>query len=64
MALDNVGVTLVTWTNSTGSAGSAVGTVTWRAVNIPLQVGNNTVTIKAFDAAGNFAWRSVTVVRR
>jgi hypothetical protein len=59
-----VGVTLVTWTNSTGSAGSAAGTLGWIASNIPLLQGTNTITIRAFDAAGNSSWRSLMVVRQ
>jgi hypothetical protein len=63
MATDNVGVTSVTWSNSTGTAGTATGTVTWTAT-IPLIPGNNTIVFKAFDAAGNSAWRSVAVVEQ
>ncbi len=63
LASDNVGVTAVTWTNSTGTSGTATGTLTWVAAGIPLLVGSNTITIRAFDAAGNSAWRAVTVVR-
>jgi hypothetical protein len=63
MATDNVGVTSVTWTNSTGSSGVATGAVTWLAKAIPLVPGSNVITVKAFDAAGNIAWRSVTVVK-
>jgi len=62
MATGNVGVTSVTWSNSTGTAGTATGTITWTA-SIPLSSGTNNIVFKAFDAAGNFAWRSVTVVR-
>jgi hypothetical protein len=61
-ASDNVGVSSVQWTTSTGSAVTATGTSSWSAV-IPLLVGNNTVTVRAYDAAGNSSWRSVTVVR-
>ncbi|HVP48895.1 MAG TPA: matrixin family metalloprotease [Bryobacteraceae bacterium] len=61
MATENVGVTSVTWSNSTGTAGTATGTITWTA-SIPLSSGTNNIIFKAFDAAGNFAWRSVTVV--
>ena len=64
LATDNVGVTRVTWANSTGSAGNAAGTFGWIASNIPLLQGSNTITIRAFDAAGNSAWRSVMVVRQ
>ena len=64
LAGDNVGVTSVTWINSTGSAGTATGTTMWAAKDIPLLVGNNVITVKAFDAAGNYAWRSLIVVRQ
>ena len=63
-ATDNVGVTQVTWTNSTGTSGLASGTLTWAATSIPLTFGTNTITFRAFDAAGNSSWRSATVVRQ
>ena len=62
-AADNVGVTAVKWSTSTGSSGVAAGTKVWSAT-VPLLVGNNVVTVRAYDAAGNSGWRSVTVVRR
>jgi hypothetical protein len=64
LATDNVGVTSVTWVNSTGAAGTAAGTMFWKAQDIPLLQGTNNITITAFDAAGNYAWRSITVVRQ
>jgi hypothetical protein len=63
-ASDNVGVSTVTWSNSSGRSGAASGTSNWTAANVPLLVGNNTVTVRATDAAGNSSWRAVTVVRR
>ena len=63
LATDNVRVSSVTWKSSTGKSGKAVGTITWVARSIPLLYGNNVVTIRAFDAAGNSSWRSLTVVR-
>jgi hypothetical protein len=63
-AMDNVGVTQVTWSNSTGASGLASGTLTWIATSIPLTFGTNTITFRAFDAAGNSSWRSATVVRQ
>ena len=63
MASDNVAVAAVKWTNSTGDAGVASGTTSWSA-NVPLLVGTNTITVRAYDAAGNSAWRALTVVRR
>jgi hypothetical protein len=61
-ASDNVGVASVTWSTSNGKSGTASGTTSWSAV-VPLLIGNTTVTIRAYDAAGNSAWRSLTVVR-
>src|ERR1035437_7388035 len=62
-ASDNVAVTAVKWTTSTGEAGVAAGTASWSA-NIPLLVGTNVITVRAYDASGNSAWRALTVVRR
>jgi acid phosphatase type 7 len=60
-ASDNVGVTQVTWTNAgTGGTGTAAGTTSWTA-SIPLASGSNTITVRAEDAAGNFATDVVTV---
>ncbi len=60
-ASDNVGVTSVAWSTSNGASGAATGTTTWSAV-VPLLEGNNVVTIRAYDAAGNSSWRALTVV--
>jgi hypothetical protein len=61
-ASDNVGVTLVSWATNFGTAGVATGTTTWSAA-LPLLVGNNSVTVRAVDAAGNAGWRSVVITR-
>ena len=51
---DNKGVTRVTWANAaTGATGAASGTTSWSATNIALKPGVNTVTVTAFDEAGN-----------
>ena len=63
-ASDNVGVTSVTWSTNTGKSGTATGTNQWSTEAIPLLVGSNTITIRAYDAAGNTSWRSVVVKRR
>jgi hypothetical protein len=63
-ASDNVGVTEVTWADSIGNGGPALGTAWWTAGPIALRVGTNTITIRARDAAGNVAWRSVVFTRR
>ena len=52
-ASDNVGVTQVTWANSRGGNGVASGTGSWTAAGIALQLGSNTLTVTARDAAGN-----------
>jgi Matrixin/Glucodextranase, domain B len=61
-ASDNVGVALVSWATNFGQAGVASGTTSWSAA-IPLIVGNNSVTVRAADAAGNVGWRSVVIAR-
>ena len=58
------GVTSLTWSNSTGASGNATGTAQWNVPAIPLLVGTNTITVKAYNASGASAWRAVTVVRQ
>lgn len=62
-ASDNTGVQSVTWSTGFGGSGVATGTANWSAV-VPLFIGSNAITVKAFDAAGNVGWRSVIVTRR
>jgi hypothetical protein len=62
MASDNVGVSQVTWQNTLLGSGSATGTTNWSA-SIAVYPGTNTLIIRAYDAAGNSSWRSITVVR-
>uniref|UniRef100_Q029Q8 Peptidase M10A and M12B, matrixin and adamalysin n=1 Tax=Solibacter usitatus (strain Ellin6076) TaxID=234267 RepID=Q029Q8_SOLUE len=61
-ASDNISVSSVKWSSSTGSSGIVSGTTTW-SVSVPLLIGTNTITVRAYDAAGNSGWRSITVVR-
>ncbi len=64
-ARDNVGVVQVTWHNAPGDAhGVANGTTDWNASGVPLTPGTNNLILRAFDAAGNTSWRSLTVIRR
>lgn len=63
-AADNTGVTSVIWFTSNGAGGNATGTTNWSTPPIPLILGDNTITIRAFDAAGNMSWRVVLVSRR
>jgi hypothetical protein len=62
-ASDNVGVSKVTWSSSTGGSGTATGTANWSTPAITLYVGTTTIVIQASDAAGNTSWRSVVVTR-
>jgi len=61
-ATDATGVAKVTWQSPSGS-GTAAGTASWVASGIPLMLGDNTLLIRAYDAAGNMSWRSVLVIR-
>lgn len=61
-ATAKAGLTAVTWTTSTGASGNASGTAYW-SLQAPLLVGSNVVTVRAWDAAGNSAWRTITVVK-
>ncbi len=60
-ASDNIGVTQVSWSNSTGGSGQATGTNSWSVANIALKEGSNGITVTARDAAGNTAQKMLTV---
>ena len=61
-ASDNVGVTEVTWANSsTGAAGTASGTTSWAVNGISLNKGSNVISVTAKDAAGNKGTATLTV---
>jgi len=62
-AVDNVGVVSVTWSNSRGGSGAALGTSSWATGPIELSMGDNVITINAIDAAGNVKSASLTVTR-
>jgi len=62
-ASDNIAVVRVTWSTNAGREGTADGVHNWHTEPIPLLVGFNLITVRAFDAAGNSAWRSVMVTR-
>jgi hypothetical protein len=63
---DNVGVTQVGWSSSTGASGTVVlgasGT-SWSAAGVPLQPGVNALTVTARDAAGNANTAQLAVTR-
>ncbi|HSR14038.1 MAG TPA: triple tyrosine motif-containing protein, partial [Thermodesulfobacteriota bacterium] len=62
-ASDNVGVTEVTWVNSsTGAAGIASGSSSWAIEGIALKTGSNPISVTAKDAAGNKGTAALTVM--
>lgn len=60
-ASDNIGVTSVSWTNNRGGSGTCTGTTSWSATAIPLQPGDNLITVTATDASSNIATDTLTV---
>jgi len=61
-AADAGGLASVTWVNSLGPTGTATGTTNWMAT-IALARGINRITVRATDKAGNYSWRTITVIR-
>lgn len=51
----------MTWANSLGGNGTANGTTSWSSNTIPLQSGQNVITVTAFDAAQNSTSTSLIV---
>lgn len=62
-ASDDQQVDRVVWVNDRGQSGEATGTVSWYIDGMRLRRGENTFTITAYDAAGNFASKTITVRR-
>lgn len=60
-ASDNVGVDRVMWNINGGSDNQASGTTDW-SFSVNLQNGNNLITVKAYDAAGNSTSATITVI--
>jgi hypothetical protein len=62
-AIDDSGVTQVTWTNNRGENGFASGTDVWVA-DVVLHAGRNDITITAFDGAGNRGTATISIQRQ
>jgi hypothetical protein len=61
-ASDDVGVTSVTWSNAQGGSGTcAFNGAKWTASEIRLAIGNNIITITAFDGSGKTGVDTITV---
>ena len=50
---DNKAVVRVVWENDRGGSGQATGTTSWEIVDLKLSRWFNTITVTAYDAAGN-----------
>lgn len=59
-AIDNVRTKGVQWKSDRGYGGTATGTQTWLA-SVPLQKGSNTITVTAYDEAGNVSTTTLYV---
>ncbi len=63
---DELSVLEMTWSNTGGGGGSlpgtAPGTNVWSIPEIPLRIGTNVVTVTAFDASGNPASATITIL--
>jgi len=59
-ASDDLALASVTWSNSAGGSGTAIGTSLWAAA-VPLTVGSNVITVTATDTAGNATSAVLTV---
>jgi hypothetical protein len=59
-ASDNVNIVRVEWSTSNGASGTATGTDRWIA-GVALASGSTTITVRAYDQAGNSASDSIVV---
>jgi hypothetical protein len=55
------GVVSITWLNSRGGSGTAIGTTDWIISSIPLQTGDNFIRVTAKDSVGKGSSDSITV---
>ena len=62
-ANSDTGIFQVSWLNDSGSEGIADGTESWQTAAIPLELGENTVTITAEDIEGETTSKSVMIHR-
>ena len=62
-ASSNAGVVSVEWTNDQGGQGTANGTESWTTDSIPLELGENLITVTAQDSTGATASRTVLIKR-
>lgn len=61
IAADNTGISQVLWSNDRGGSGQASGLENWTVQRVPLQAGENRLTVTAWDFNGNAVSASLTV---
>ena len=61
IAADDVGIISVNWSKPTGESGVCTGLTSWTAKGVPLNLGDNLITVTATDAAGNYCSDNVTI---
>lgn len=59
----DVAIESIAWENDLGSSGTASGTESWQASNIPLELGSNTITVSATTVDGESTSDSLVVNR-
>jgi hypothetical protein len=57
------GTVEVSWSTSGGASGTAQGSTSWVISTVPLNVGDNVVTIIAYDSRSSQVTRSLTITR-
>jgi hypothetical protein len=57
------GTVQVSWSTSGGVSGTAQGSTSWTISTVPLNVGDNVVTIIAHDSGSSQVTRSLTIIR-
>jgi len=62
-ATDNTAVSSMSWTSDHSGSGTVSGTAPWTTSAIALDPGNNIITVKAVDTAGNMAVKIFRVMR-
>lgn len=62
-AAADTSVAFVKWVSNTNGGGVATGTTTWNAVDIPLTIGPNIITVTATDSEDNTISDLITVTR-
>lgn len=62
-ASGNAGVLSVDWANDQGGQGIANGTESWTTDSIPLELGENLITVTAQDGTGATAGRTILIKR-